>query len=166
MTQSSRLHCSVPPRKTKGAIPRRSRIQRSPSLHPRLHDRLEGHSQTHSGHRLFISAFMIASKVICNDTYSNKSGCIVGQNLLSSSPRGNIPVIPRPSSPRELGTPPSSQEPISLSNSTASDPSGANIFIKFNCFGPIRSQYLYQIQILPTIRSQYLYQIPPPTSQP
>jgi len=36
-----------------------------------------------SGHRLFISAFMIASKVICDDTYSNKSWCIVGQNLYS-----------------------------------------------------------------------------------
>ena len=34
-----------------------------------------------SRHRLFISAFMIASKVICNDTYSNKSWRIVGQNL-------------------------------------------------------------------------------------
>ena len=34
-----------------------------------------------SGHRLFISAFMIASKVICDDTYSNKSWCIAGQNL-------------------------------------------------------------------------------------
>ena len=32
-----------------------------------------------SGHRLLISAFMIASKVICDDTYSNKSWCIVGQ---------------------------------------------------------------------------------------
>ncbi|KAF9642711.1 hypothetical protein BDM02DRAFT_3157548 [Thelephora ganbajun] len=28
-----------------------------------------------SGHRLFISAFMIASKVIFDDTYSNKSWC-------------------------------------------------------------------------------------------
>ena len=26
-----------------------------------------------SGHRLFVSAFMLASKVICDDTYSNKS---------------------------------------------------------------------------------------------
>jgi hypothetical protein len=34
-----------------------------------------------SGHRLFISAFMIASKVICDDTYSNKSWCIVGQGM-------------------------------------------------------------------------------------
>jgi len=34
-----------------------------------------------SGHRLFISAFMIASKVVCDDTYSNKSWCIVGQSL-------------------------------------------------------------------------------------
>jgi Cyclin, N-terminal domain len=34
-----------------------------------------------SGHRLFISAFMIASKVICDDTYSNESWCIVGPNL-------------------------------------------------------------------------------------
>ena len=32
-----------------------------------------------SGHRLFISAFMITSKVICNDTYSNKSWSIVAQ---------------------------------------------------------------------------------------
>ncbi|KAJ7693746.1 hypothetical protein B0H14DRAFT_3531056 [Mycena olivaceomarginata] len=29
-----------------------------------------------SGHRLFISAFMIASKVICDDTYSNKAWSI------------------------------------------------------------------------------------------
>ena len=34
-----------------------------------------------SGHRLFISAFMIASKVICDDTYSNKSWGIVGQEM-------------------------------------------------------------------------------------
>jgi len=34
-----------------------------------------------SGHRLFISTFMIASKVLCDNTYSNKSWCIVGQNL-------------------------------------------------------------------------------------
>jgi hypothetical protein len=34
-----------------------------------------------SSHCLFISAFMIASKVVCEDTYSNKSWCIVGQNL-------------------------------------------------------------------------------------
>jgi hypothetical protein len=34
-----------------------------------------------SGHRLFISAFMITSKVICNDTYSNKSWRIVAQGM-------------------------------------------------------------------------------------
>ncbi len=34
-----------------------------------------------SGHRLFISAFMIASKVICDGTYSNKSWSIVGQGI-------------------------------------------------------------------------------------
>jgi hypothetical protein len=34
-----------------------------------------------SGHRLFLSAFMIASKVICEDTYSNKSWSIVGQGM-------------------------------------------------------------------------------------
>jgi hypothetical protein len=34
-----------------------------------------------SDHQLFISAFMIASKVICNDTYSNKSWSIVGQGM-------------------------------------------------------------------------------------
>ncbi|KDQ57145.1 hypothetical protein JAAARDRAFT_178726 [Jaapia argillacea MUCL 33604] len=38
-------------------------------------------AQGSSGHRLFIAAFMIASKVICDDTYSNKSWTIVGQNL-------------------------------------------------------------------------------------
>jgi hypothetical protein len=36
-----------------------------------------------SGHRLFISAFMIASKVICDDTYSNKSWCVVGQGMFT-----------------------------------------------------------------------------------
>jgi hypothetical protein len=36
-----------------------------------------------SGHRLFISAFMIASKVICDDTYSNKSWSIVSQGMFS-----------------------------------------------------------------------------------
>ncbi|KZP27494.1 hypothetical protein FIBSPDRAFT_680986, partial [Athelia psychrophila] len=34
-----------------------------------------------SGHRLFISAFMITSKVIYDDTYSNKSWGIVGQGM-------------------------------------------------------------------------------------
>ncbi|EIW80626.1 hypothetical protein CONPUDRAFT_82776 [Coniophora puteana RWD-64-598 SS2] len=34
-----------------------------------------------SGHRLFVSAFMIASKVICDDTYSNKSWSIVAQSM-------------------------------------------------------------------------------------
>ena len=33
------------------------------------------------GYRLFVSAFMIASEVICNDTYSNKSWSIVGQGM-------------------------------------------------------------------------------------
>jgi hypothetical protein len=36
-----------------------------------------------SGHRLFISAFMIASKVVCDDTYSNQSWCVVGQKMFS-----------------------------------------------------------------------------------
>ncbi|OBZ69722.1 PHO85 cyclin-9 [Grifola frondosa] len=36
-----------------------------------------------SGHRLFISAYMIASKVICDDTYSNKSWSIVGQGMFA-----------------------------------------------------------------------------------
>lgn len=36
-----------------------------------------------SGHRLFLSAFMIASKVICDDTYSNKSWTIVGQGMFN-----------------------------------------------------------------------------------
>ena len=36
-----------------------------------------------SGHCLFISAFMIAWKVICDDTYSNKSWSIVGQGCSS-----------------------------------------------------------------------------------
>ena len=34
-----------------------------------------------SGHRLFTPAFVIASKVICGDTYSNKSWSIVGQGM-------------------------------------------------------------------------------------
>ena len=36
-----------------------------------------------SGHRLFISASMIASKIICNDIYSNKLWCIVGQGMFA-----------------------------------------------------------------------------------
>ena len=36
-----------------------------------------------SGHRLFISAFMIPSKVICDNTYSNKSWCIVGRGMFA-----------------------------------------------------------------------------------
>ena len=35
------------------------------------------------GHRLFISAFMLASKIICDDTYSNKSWCIVAQGMFA-----------------------------------------------------------------------------------
>ncbi|KAF5389313.1 hypothetical protein D9757_003491 [Collybiopsis confluens] len=36
-----------------------------------------------SGHRLFISAFMIASKVMCDDTYSNKSWSVVAQAMFT-----------------------------------------------------------------------------------
>ncbi|EIW55127.1 uncharacterized protein TRAVEDRAFT_22896 [Trametes versicolor FP-101664 SS1] len=36
-----------------------------------------------SGHRPFISAFIIASKVVCDDTYSNKSRSIVGQGMFA-----------------------------------------------------------------------------------
>ncbi|KIK57986.1 hypothetical protein GYMLUDRAFT_45554 [Collybiopsis luxurians FD-317 M1] len=36
-----------------------------------------------SGHRLFISAYMIASKVLCDDTYSNKSWCVVAQGMFT-----------------------------------------------------------------------------------
>jgi hypothetical protein len=36
-----------------------------------------------SGHRLFISAFMIASKIICDDTYSNQSWGIVAQKMFA-----------------------------------------------------------------------------------
>ncbi|KAF5360311.1 hypothetical protein D9758_009129 [Tetrapyrgos nigripes] len=37
----------------------------------------------HSGHRLFLTAFMIASKVICDDTYSNKSWSVVSQGMFT-----------------------------------------------------------------------------------
>jgi hypothetical protein len=36
-----------------------------------------------SGHRLFISAYMISSKVMCDDTYSNKSWAIVAQGMFT-----------------------------------------------------------------------------------
>ena len=32
---------------------------------------------------LFISAFILASKIICDDTYSNKSWCIIGQGMFA-----------------------------------------------------------------------------------
>lgn len=35
------------------------------------------------GHRLFITAFMISSKVMCDDTYSNKSWCIAAQSMFT-----------------------------------------------------------------------------------
>jgi hypothetical protein len=38
-------------------------------------------SRASSGHRLFISAFIIASKVICDDTFSTPSWCIVAQHM-------------------------------------------------------------------------------------
>ena len=53
-----------------------------------LLQRLKAHfpaAKDSSGHRLFISAFIIASKVICDDTYSNKSWCIVGQGMFDPS---------------------------------------------------------------------------------
>ncbi|KAI6112341.1 hypothetical protein EDD16DRAFT_1473567 [Pisolithus croceorrhizus] len=34
-----------------------------------------------SGHCLFISTFMLASKVICDDTFSNKSWSIIMQGM-------------------------------------------------------------------------------------
>jgi hypothetical protein len=36
-----------------------------------------------SGHRLFISAFTISSKVMCDDTYSNKSWSVVAQGMFN-----------------------------------------------------------------------------------
>ncbi|KAJ7878154.1 hypothetical protein B0H14DRAFT_2501075 [Mycena olivaceomarginata] len=51
-----------------------------------LLQRLKAHFPTargSSGHRLFISAFMIASKVICDDAYSNKSWSIVAQGMFT-----------------------------------------------------------------------------------
>lgn len=36
-----------------------------------------------AGHPLFLSAFMLASKSLCDDTYSNKSWVIVGQDYFS-----------------------------------------------------------------------------------
>ncbi|KAJ7616384.1 hypothetical protein DFH06DRAFT_1365586 [Mycena polygramma] len=36
-----------------------------------------------SGHRLFISVFMIAAKIMCDDTYSNKSWTIVAQGMFT-----------------------------------------------------------------------------------
>ncbi|TFK74001.1 hypothetical protein BDN72DRAFT_119629 [Pluteus cervinus] len=47
-----------------------------------------------SGHRLFISAIMIASKVICDDTYSNKSWSFkdkVSQDFSSDKPPNQFP---------------------------------------------------------------------------
>ena len=35
-----------------------------------------------SGHRLFLFTFMIASKVTCDESYSNKSRSIVGQGMI------------------------------------------------------------------------------------
>jgi hypothetical protein len=42
-------------------------------------------AQESSGHSLFISAFMIVLKVICDDTYSNESCPIVAQDMFTLS---------------------------------------------------------------------------------
>jgi hypothetical protein len=36
-----------------------------------------------NGHRLFITAFMIASKVVCDGSYSNRTWCVVAQHMFS-----------------------------------------------------------------------------------
>ena len=41
------------------------------------------YTQGRCGRRLFLSAFMIAGKVICGDTYSNKFWCVAGQRMVS-----------------------------------------------------------------------------------
>jgi hypothetical protein len=49
-----------------------------------LFQRLKAHFPTareSSGHFLFVSAFILASEVICDDTYSNKSWFIVAQGM-------------------------------------------------------------------------------------
>ena len=48
-------------------------LQRLKARFPTTHDS--------SGHHLFISAFMIASKVICDDTYSNRLWSIISQGM-------------------------------------------------------------------------------------
>ena len=49
---------------------------------PRPPSTTQGQARGSLGYRLFVSAFMIASKVICDDTYSNKSWSIIGQGML------------------------------------------------------------------------------------
>ena len=36
-----------------------------------------------SGQRCIISVFRVASKIICDDTHSNKSWCIVGKGMFT-----------------------------------------------------------------------------------
>ncbi|KAI6014232.1 hypothetical protein BKA83DRAFT_4465872 [Pisolithus microcarpus] len=81
MENFSKKHCEMlavyPPRRMK--------------LHPSvtfttliLPQRLKARFPTARGsssHRLFISAFMLASKVICNDTCSNKSWSVVARGM-------------------------------------------------------------------------------------
>ncbi|KAI0310048.1 hypothetical protein OF83DRAFT_1030283, partial [Amylostereum chailletii] len=48
--------------------------------------RLKAHfpaAKSSSGHRIFISAFMVASKIICDDTHSNKSRRIAAQGMFA-----------------------------------------------------------------------------------
>jgi hypothetical protein len=41
------------------------------------------HVRSSSGHQLFISAFMISSKAMCDDTYSNKSWSVIAQGMFN-----------------------------------------------------------------------------------
>ena len=55
-------------------------------LHPSLLQRFKARlpaAKGSSGHRLFVSAFMRASKIIRDDMYFNKSWCIVGQGMFA-----------------------------------------------------------------------------------
>jgi hypothetical protein len=63
----------------------RTRLHAFPTFAaPYLLQRLKAHfPKESSGDGLFISAFMLASKIVCDDTYFNKSWCIVSQGMFA-----------------------------------------------------------------------------------
>lgn len=60
----------------------------------------------------FIAAFMMASKNLCDDTYSNKSWCVVAQSMFPLSEINQMVSPSSPHPPLQPKTPPARSPPF------------------------------------------------------